>query len=138
MSVMRAATSAVVFWSLSTTVSGTGVGTGIVQSVDFGEESDEKAIKGADGATKALIFSDPRQTCTMEIIPSGATEALARTASVLPAVGASITVTDSQDSEIASTNWIFISGSKRRSVDSESVLTFNLRKYEAALNVVGS
>jgi len=138
MSVMRAATSAVVFWSLSTTVSGTGVGTGIVQSVDFGEESDEKAIKGADGATKALIFSDARQTLTVEIIPSGATEALARAASVLPAVGATVTVTDSQDSEIAATTWIFISGSKRRSVDSESVLTFNLRKYASDLAIVGT
>jgi hypothetical protein len=134
MSVMRAATSAVVFWSLSTTVSGTGVGTGIVQSVDFGEESDEKAIKGADGATKALIFSDPRQTLTVEIIPSGATATDAKNASILPAVGAIVTVVDTDDTEIAGTTWLFISGSKRRSVDSESVVTFNLRKYEASLS----
>jgi len=138
MSVMRAATSAIVFWSLSTTVSGDGVGTGIVQSIDFNEESDEKIIKGSDGATKSIIFSDQRQTCTVEIIPSGATESLARAASVLPAVGASVTITDAQDSEIASSNWIFISGSKRRGVDTECTLTFNLRKYETALAVVGS
>ena len=138
MSVMRAAATKIVFWSLNATVSGNGVGTGIVQSVDFGEESDEKAIKGADGATKALIFSDPRQTCTVEIIPSGLTISNAKTQSILPQVGTSITIVDADDTEIASENWIFISGSKRRSVDSESVVTFNLRKYEAALDLIGS
>jgi hypothetical protein len=138
MSVMRSASAKAVYWSLWTTVSGTNIGTGIVQSVDFGEEADEKVIKGADGATQAIIFSDPRQTMTIEIIPSGATETLARAASVLPNVGGSVTVADAGDPEIASSNWIFISGSKRRSVDSESVLTFNLRKYETALNPVGA
>ena len=138
MSVMRAATSAVVHWSLNATVSGTGVGTGIVQSVDFGEESDEKIIKGSDGATRALIFSDQRQTCTVEIVPSGATQLLARAAAVLPNVGESVTITDTEDTEVASTTWIFISGTKRRSVDGECTISMSLRRYPTAMSYIGT
>ena len=138
MSTMLASGASLVHWSLQTTVAGTGIGTGIVQSVDYSEESDEKVIKGSDGATKAIIFSDERQTCTIEIIPSGLTESAARSSSVLPSVGTLVTVTDSQDTELASSYWIFVSGSKRRSVDSECTLTFNLRKYAASLLPSGS
>ena len=129
-----------VSWSLITSVSATspdtGVGTGTVQSVDFTEESDEKAIKGADGATACLVFSDQRQTCTIEIIPSGATKALAKAANVLPNVGTTITLTDTEDAEVAATTWIFLGGSKRKSVDDNAVITMNLRKYPADLPIV--
>ena len=125
-----------VSWSLVTTVSGTGTGTGTVQSVDFTEESDEKAIKGADGATACVVFSDQRQTCTVEIIPSGTTKALAKAANVLPAVGATITLTDADDTEVAATTWIFLGGSKRKSVDDNAVITMNLRKYPTDLAIV--
>ena len=125
-----------VSWSLVTTVSGTGVGTGTVQSVDFTEESDEKSIKGADGATACVVFSDQRQTCTVEIIPSGTTKALAKAANVLPAVGATITLTDADDTEVAATTWIFLGGSKRKSVDDNAVITMNLRKYPTDLAIV--
>ena len=125
-----------VAWSLVTTFSGTGTGTGTVQSVDFTEESDEKAIKGADGATVCLVFSDQRQTCTIEIIPSSSTKALAKAANVLPDIGATITLTDTEDAEVAGTTWIFLGGSKRKSVDDNAVITMNLRKYPTDLALV--
>ena len=124
-----------VYWSLVTTASGTGIGTGTVQSVDFAEESDEKEIKGSDGDVKALIFSNARETCTLEIIPSGTTLALAKAANVVPAPGATITITDADDAEVASTTalWICTGSSKRKSIDSESVITVNCRRYAVNL-----
>jgi hypothetical protein len=107
-----------------------------VQSVDFTEESDEKSIKGADGATACLVFSDQRQTCTIEIIPSGATKSAAKSANILPDVGATITLTDTEDSEVAASTWIFLGGSKRKSVDDNAVITMNLRKYPTDLAIV--
>ena len=130
-----------VAWSLVTSASATSpetaIGTGTVQSVDFTEESDEKAIKGADGATVCLVFSDQRQTCTIEVIPSSITsKALAKAANVLPDVGDTITLTDADDAEVAGTTWIFLGGSKRKSVDDNAVITMNLRKYPSDLALV--
>ena len=127
-----------VAWSLATTAASAvagQLGTGTVQSVDFAEEADEKEIKGADGDVKAVIFSNARETCTLEIIPSGATLAAAKTANVIPAVGQTITITDADDAEVASTTalWICTGASKRKSIDGESVITVNCRRYAVNL-----
>jgi len=133
-------------WSIETTFTGTGVyATGIVQSVKYGLDGDQKKIKGADGKTVTRIFSDTIETITIEVIPSGTTLALAKASYVLPARGADITVVDSDDSEIAGSGtsdgtgtYIFISGEKTTTIDGEAVLTMVLERGEKHLATVAA
>lgn len=127
-----------VVWALATGVSATGLGTCQVQSADYGVESDLKEIKGIDGDTKCIVFSDPKETMSIEVVPSGATISAAKSASILPAPGADVTITDTDDSEVAgstgtSNRWHFISGTKRKTNDGEVRLTMTLRRYAADL-----
>lgn len=137
-SVQKGITGFGVVWSLGTTITATGIGTNQLQSVDYGLESDVKELKGADAATKCIIFSDTKENMTIEVIPSGATIALAKAANVIPAIGADVTIVDADDAEIAgspgaTTRWHFLSGTKRKTVDGEVRLTFVLRRYETDL-----
>lgn len=126
-----------VYWSAVTACS-TGLASGMIQSVDFAEEADEKEIKDVGGDVKSIVFSNARQTCTLEIIPSGTTLALAKAANVLPSIGDTIYVVDSDDAEVQSQTWICTGASKRKSVENESVLTVNLRKYAVDLPIISS
>lgn len=132
-----------VVWALVTGVSATGLGTCQVQSADFGVESDLKEIKGADGDTKCIIFSDSKESLTIEVVPSGATIAAAKTASILPVPGADVAITDADDSEVvgsagASNRWHFISGSKRKTIEGEVRLTMTLRRYATDLPTIAA
>lgn len=127
-----------VVWSLGTTVSGTGIGTNQIQSADLGDEAELKEIKtGADGETKCIIFSDNKQNVTIEVVPSGATIAAAKTASIIPSPGADVTITDADDAEFAGT-WHCLSASKRKTVDGEVRITMSLRKYATALPLIAA
>lgn len=138
-SVQKGASGFGVVWSLGTSVSGTGVAaTSSVQSVDFAEEADTKDIKGADGATKCKVFSDQRQTLTIEVVPTGATIAAAKLCNIVPALGADITITDADDAEVAASTWICTGASKRKTIDGEVRITMNLVKHGDTLSTIAA
>lgn len=126
-----------VVWSLVTGGTGAGMGTFVNQSTDYDlSPGSEVEIKGLDGATKCLILADPKEALTLEVVPSGATLAAAKAANILPALGADITITDADDTEIAGSGtgagtgtYIFMGGRKNKTTDGVSRLTFNLRRY---------
>ena len=127
-----------VVWGLGTTVSASGLGTCTVQSVDFGVETKKKEIVSSDGETRCVVYHDQQDAITIEVVPSGATIAAAKTAgaSGLPAIGADVTITDSDDSEVAASTWVFEGGSKRKTVDGEVRVTMNLRKFGTTLPTI--
>lgn len=132
-----------VAWSLVTGATATGMGTFTVQGADYSIESELKEIKGADGAVKTIIHSNARETLTLDVIPSGATIALAKAANVMPAIGADVAVTDADDTELVgaagtSNRWHFVSGQKRKTIDGEVRLTFNLVRYETDLPTIAA
>lgn len=124
-----------VLWSVATTASATGLGTGLVQSVTFTPSATKTEIKGADGATKTEVYSNPMESITLEIIPTGTTS-VASVVATLPEIGADLTVVDSVDTEIAGSSgttnrYIVDSASKSRSVDSAVKLTVTAHRYTA-------
>lgn len=122
-----------VVWGLATTISGTGVGTGmLVQSVNFGVEAENVETKNAVGDTKSITYYNHKQTLTIEVVPSAATIADARTANILPLPGALVTVADTVDTEVSgvhSGKYIFVSGSKNKSNVGVTTLTMNLMQF---------
>jgi len=116
--------------------SSTTFGTGsLVQSMDFGVESESVEIKNAKGECVGKIFYNEKNTLTCEVIPSGASISAARTNNVLPAPGTLVTIVDAtEDTELAGTHtgkFVFTGGSKKKSNTGLTVLTFNLEQYVA-------
>lgn len=121
-----------VVWGLSTTATGTGMGTFTTQSATFTVESDKVEIRDNKGAVITEIYYNQRQLLRMEVIPSSDTVANARLANILPSPGAIITVTDTEDTETTATNsakYIFVRGEKQKSNTDATKLTFELLQY---------
>jgi hypothetical protein len=122
-----------VIWSMGIGISGTGVLATFKQSnADYTESSKEKEIPGADGETTTLVLYDTKMDLTVDVVPSGATVAAAKSCNILPAIGADVTITDSQEtgspSEVAA-QYICMGGTKRYQIDGEEHITMNLRRY---------
>lgn len=118
-----------VVWGLSTASSATFGAGALVQSANFGVESENVQIRNAAGDTKSWIFYDHKQTLTVEVIPSAATISSAKGENILPLPGALVTITDADDTELTGTHtgkYIFISGTKNKTNTGVVTLTFNL------------
>tara|TARA_Y100000593_G_C4048620_1_gene208611 strand:- start:42 stop:488 length:447 start_codon:yes stop_codon:yes gene_type:complete len=92
------------FWGLDgVTYTGFASGaTGQTQTADLSVTADEKMIRDADGDVKAIVYYNASRTLDLEIVPTGATQAAARTAGasfVMPS-GTKITVADTEGAEI--------------------------------------
>jgi hypothetical protein len=121
-----------VVWGLSTSATGTGMGTFEAQSANFDAEADEVEVRNSKGQVVTDIFYNQRHILRMEVVPSSTTLAFAKTNSVLPQPGAIITVTDTDDTELTATNvakYIFVRGSKAKSNTAETKLTFEMKQY---------
>lgn len=125
-------TGVAVVWGLATGATGTGMGTFIAQSADFAVEGELIEIRNIAGEVVGQVHYNPKQTLTMEVIPTGATKAAAKSANVLPLPGTVITVADTDDTEVSGTNagkYIFLKGSKKKSNTDVTKLTFDLMQY---------
>lgn len=124
-----------VFWGIGSSfaMAGTGIsGTHRPQSVDFDADSERVDIADYKGETVGAVFFNQKQTLRVEVIPTAATIAAAKTGSILPEPGALVTITDTADTEVSGTNsgkYIFVRGSKRRSNKDVVRLTFELEQY---------
>lgn len=115
-------------------VTGTGIGTSLKQGADFDVESDVVEVSGYDGETVATAFFNDRDLLKLEVIPTGATIAAARSAGTLPRPGTVVTVVDTVDTQIAgatTTAYQFIRGTKRKTNKGAMVLNFELRRFKA-------
>lgn len=122
-----------VVWGIATGMSGTGVTTSFAaQSLQFSAEADEAEIRNGKGQVVTDIFYNQRQTITIEVIPTGATIAAARTANIIPTPGAIITITDTEDTEISGTNagkYICVRASKSKSNTGATSISMELKQY---------
>lgn len=135
-----------VVWSIVTSVSpvvGTVTATCKIQKVSFKRGGENKEFRDTDGVIFNSTFFAGVEECTIEAIPTGATKALAATSNILPARGDDITVTDTQDSNVAGSGtaagtsmWMFVDGSKEQAVDDAVKITLNLKRYESYLPTV--
>jgi hypothetical protein len=128
-----------IVWSLVTAFSGTGLGTGIVESVDYEitPETDEKTY-GLDGKVKNRTFADTCERVTVTIIPSASTIASAKINNILPAIGADITVTDADETvaEIAASAgapYHVVSAKKNKQIRGKSTISVTMERFENAL-----
>jgi hypothetical protein len=122
-----------VVWGIATGLSGTGVTSSFLpQSLQFGAEADEAEVRNGRGDVVTDIFYNQRQTITIEVIPSDTTVALSRTANVIPKPGAIVTVTDTEDTELAGTNsgkYICVRASKSKSNTGPTAISMELKQY---------
>lgn len=124
-----------VVWGIGVTgLTGSGISTFVPQSLQFSAEADEAEIRNGKGQVVTDIFYNQRHTITIEVIPTGATIAAARTSNVLPAPGAIITVVESsaEDAELTGTNsakYIFVRGSKSKSNTGATSISMELKQY---------
>lgn len=81
-----------VVWGIVSAISGDGIGTGVIQSVEYEKTANMEAIVGADGIVVSEVYSGPQEKLNVVIVPSGATMAAAKTANIIPEIGGIITV----------------------------------------------
>lgn len=125
-----------VVWGLgsSLTATGTGIGTFLPQSADFDAESDNVEVPDRSGETVASVHYNQRELLRMEVIPTGATIALARAANIIPEPGTVVTVVDTIDAEIAgatTTAYELMRAGKRKSNKDVTKLVFEMRRFKA-------
>ena len=128
-----------IVWSLVTAVSGTGIGAGIVDSVEYDQTpvSDEMT-HGLDGKVKNRTFADTLERVTVNVIPSASTIASAKSNNIVPAIGADVTVTDADDAEIAgsaatSNSYHVVSARKSKTAKGKASVTITMERFETYL-----
>ena len=90
----------------TTAITGSGIGTFKLQSQTHKHSSDKDMVRDADGIEVQATLYNPTEEASFEYVVSGATGAAAITASVIPAVGALVTVSNaSQYTPIAASTW---------------------------------
>jgi hypothetical protein len=90
----------------TTAITGTGIGTFKLQTQNHRKSAEKEVIKDGDGIDVQATIYNPTEEAEFEYVPSGSTGAAAITASVIPAIGALVTVANaSQYTPIAATTW---------------------------------
>ena len=129
------------FWGLNgVTYTGFASGaTGQTQTADLTVTEDEKMIRDADGDVKAIVYYNAHRTLDLQIVPTGTTQALARTAGaafIMPS-GTKITVTDSEGAEIdaadgagAAGEYLVKESSLSRSNENEAQISVSLYRND--------
>jgi hypothetical protein len=123
-----------VVWSTAgLSMSATGLyAAGKIQSISYELNGDVVEVKDDNAAVAAVVLANDIENLTVEVVPTGSTIAAAVANFILPARGADVTITDTVDGEINSAVFMFIDGSKNRTVDGVGTLTMNIRRYGAA------
>lgn len=126
-----------IVWSLVTAISGTGVGAGIVDSVEYeiSPVSDEMT-HGLDGKVKNRTFADTLERLTVNVIPSAATIASAKSNNIVPAIGADIVVTDADDLEISASSgapYMTAGARKSKTAKGKASVSITMERFETVL-----
>ena len=126
-------------WSTSgLSISATGAyAAGKIQSVKYELNGETVEVNDEDGDVAAVVFFADVEKLTLEVVPTGATVSAAAGNFILPARGADVAITDTVDGEINSTTFMFMSGSKNRTVKGVATLTMECeRKGRATLSTI--
>ena len=113
--------------------------TGKVQSVKYDLDGKTAEVSDENGDCAAVIFFADTEKITVEVVPSGATIAAAVLNWILPARGADVTITDTVDTEITTKVFMFMRGTKNRTVEGVGTMSFELeRKGAATLSTIAA
>jgi len=124
-----------VFWGVGGVGFSSPTATGNFQSVNLTTTADEKLIRDGDGDIISSVHYNNTRTLDIEVIPTGASQALARTASdnFLIASGTVVTVTDTESLETdsaegagAAGEYILREATMNRSNESEARINMSL------------
>ncbi len=117
------------------TISSTGNSGHLTQSVTYERSSDVAKIKGSDGTVKSVVFSGKIESFRCSVIPSGSTLAAAATSagSILPAVGAKVTVTDG--SGAGGDDYYCVSATQNRTVDQALTVDLVLERGDEGVDL---
>lgn len=74
-----------------------------IQSLDFNSKAQKDQIKDGVGNTSAVVFSDHEYSNKIDFIPTSSSNAGNLTISSLPAIGATVALTDASFSVISAT-----------------------------------
>lgn len=115
----------------TTAITGTGIGTFKLQSQDHKKSAEKEVIKDGDGIDVQATIYNPTEEATFEYVVSGATGAAAITSTLIPAVGAIVTVANAaQYTPIASTSWfVWEDPIIKFSNTSAAKVTLNLKRW---------
>ena len=112
-------------WGISTTgFAYTAAADVHITGQDWGREGSMTEVKGQDGNTKQVYFSDAKQTLSVKCWPSGTSADTTAT----PNIGELVTITDSGDADIAGA-WACESASKTKSNEGHTEFTIGLRRW---------
>lgn len=90
----------------TTAITGTGIGTFKLQTQKHSKSREKEVVKDGDGTDVQATLFNPTEEATFEYVVSAATGAAAITATVIPDVGALVTVANgTQYPGIADTTW---------------------------------
>jgi hypothetical protein len=111
-----------VIWSIGTLVFTGGIASVtakfLPQKFDFNRSSQKTEIKGLDGGTQAVVFSDFKKSISITVVPSSTTLTLAKASGDLwlPKPGTSVTITDTE-STLTGATYNVNSSKQGRTVD---------------------
>jgi hypothetical protein len=136
-----------VFWGLEgVTYTGFGTVTAQTQSADLNVTADEKQIRDADGDVISVVYYNQTRTLDLEVVPTGATIALAQASSAAFMVnsGTIITVTDTQagleidSAEGSGAAGVYILKESRLSRSNENEARISMSLFRSDVNNIGT
>jgi hypothetical protein len=136
-----------VFWGLEgVTYTGFGTVTAQTQSADLNVTADEKQIRDADGDVISVVYYNQTRTLDLEVVPTGATIALAQASSAAFMVnsGNIITVTDTQagleidSAEGSGAAGVYILKESRLSRSNENEARISMSLFRSDVNNIGT
>lgn len=105
------------------------IGTFKVQSWDYSNKAKKEPVAGADGNTVSVTYYDPTAEASFEYIPSGTGLANAIAQVILPPIGTICTVTSTNYTAIAGTNWIVEDAAIKATNTKNKVISLKLCQY---------
>jgi hypothetical protein len=113
------------------TISGTGVGTFLLQSSSTTYESKLEEVMNAAGDTVQRAFYDPSVTATLEYVINGTSIADAKTQTTMPLPGVIVSITAcASHPQLVASNWVVESSpTLSKSNTSFGRVTLNLRAH---------
>ncbi len=111
-----------------TAITGTNVGTLVLQDSDHAKNAEQEIIRDEEGERIARVWYGAYDTATFNYIVKAATLAAAITASKVPAQGEFVTVTSTTYAALAATTWEVVGASSKGSNTGALRITLQLEK----------
>ena len=131
-----------VVWSTGGITFTAGIAGGsMVQSLNYGTESELTELKDTTGIIAAMVFHGYQKRVSMSVIPTGASIAAAVVAkeTYLPSPGTAVTIADASGAgNQVDQNWIVVTATENRTVDGVVTIDLELENAEADISASAS